>query len=157
MIQMACRLKGFVPLVYAILPDHLHLLVCSQRSAQRTLESVRCAGGARDTAGMTDARIIEKASETVTDYAWYSGGLSGPLEPQPGALVKSIKGTFSRTLSHGTIWKRRYHCWLIIDARDATRVVEYIAYNYRHSGVSEQYSQEPFVWRDDKLIGQLLS
>ncbi len=148
MIMMACRLKGFVPLVYAILPDHLHLLVCSQHLLLRTLESVRSNNQTSGEAG---------------------GGLFPPLAgprlsavaslpaPQVGALVKSIKGTFSRTLPHGTVWKRRYHCWMIIDGRDAARVVKYITYNYRHSGVLERYGREPYVWCDDGMIGQILS
>lgn len=142
MIHMACRLKGFVPLVYAILPDHLHLLVCSQFLVRRTLESVR-------------RTKPERCSGT--SFVRNSGGLSSPPEFQPGALIKSIKGTFSRTLPSGTVWKRRYHCWMISDARDAARVVEYITYNHRHSGVPKRYGQEPFVWRDDTLFGQLLS
>lgn len=145
MIHMACRLKGFVPLTYAILPDHVHLLVCSQQLVPRTLESVR--GTSQD--------LFSDGLENISQLDM--GALSSAPTAEIGALVQSLKGTFSRTLPRGKVWQRRYHCWMLSDPRDSARVIAYIIYNYRHSGVSEQFGKEPYVWRDELLIGKLLS
>jgi REP element-mobilizing transposase RayT len=152
MIHMACRLKGFAPLTYAILPDHFHLLVCSDRLKRRTLERVR-----RIEPNLVQSDGADSSYKTKLDLLMETGELSSPPAKEVGALMQSIKGTFSRTLPHGQVWQRRYHHWIIGDTLDAYRVVEYIVYNYRHTRVPKRYGKEPFVWRDNELIGSLLS
>ncbi len=151
MIRMACQSKGFVPLAYAILPDHVHLLVCERAQyfnvdlaiPERALERTRSAGG-NTTAQENNPIPVE-------------GGFSKPPSFTVAELMQSIKGTFSRTIHQGRIWQPGYFCWYVHDARDASRVTNYIIYNYRGSNLSDIFSREPYVWIDHDRLAYLLS
>lgn len=154
MIHMACRLKGFVPLTYAILPDHIHLLICSQQLVERTLESVR------STAGNNLARV--EGGLFPPRYFWVRqagsrSAVTSPPDATIGSLMQSIKGTFSRTLNAGSTWQQGYFCWYVTDVRDVTRTADYIIHNYQKTHLPLSFGQEPYVWCDTLLIGKLLS
>lgn len=131
MIQMACRSKGFVTLAYTILPEHLHLLVCS-------------------------TALIERASEK-TRSTEVEGGFSKPPEFTVGNLMQSIKGTFSRTLGPGPSWQPGYFNWYVTDPRDLLRITNYVMNNYRKTNLPDYFGREPYVWIDEKQIPELLS
>ncbi len=136
MIHHGCHLKGFVLLTYAIMPDHFHLLVISKK-------------------------FIERASQAGKILSIVEGGLSRPPDQQPpdsslAALMQSIKGTFSRTLKPGSVWQRGNFTWFIDDASSACRVMDYITLNAWRAGLPRRFSKAPYVWVDEKQIGNLL-
>ncbi len=133
MIRMASLQKGFTPLVFAILPDHVHLLVTTSVS-ERGLESPR--------------------SNKERNIFMGEGGLSSP--PAVWELMRSIKGTFSRTLPAGNVWQRGFFRWYIDDSLDASRVIDYMIHNYQKTDLNERFGHEPYVWVDKDALARIL-
>jgi len=134
MIQMACAMKEFVLLAYAILPDHVHLLVVDQR----ILERMRWEDGGLD-------------SSVPTNHT--EGDLS--RSPDVGDLMRSIKGTFSRVQQQGHVWQRRYYL-RHVGADDLERVVRYIRFNSRKHNLPECFEHEPYCWIDESILERML-
>ncbi len=159
MIHMGCRQKGFTPLAYAILPDHLHLLVCST-ILTRGLESPRSTSGGIDWTNKNtqsvEGGLFPFQINTTVDGIPPPGGASPPV-PTIGDLMKSIKGTFSRTLIPGSIWQAGYFNWYINDPRDLYRRVAYVMYSYQKTGLPDMFGREPYVWQDAEHLPTLLS
>lgn len=167
MIHMACRSKGFVPLAYAILPDHVHLMVCAPTLIERALESTRSTIGK---ASVHDKKLtlaeggLSSSPSTRGDFSTHDkiqslveGGLSSPPDPTISDLMRSIKGTFSRTLDRGSVWQPGYFCWYLEQAHDVIRTTDYIIHNYQHSNVTDKFGHEPYVWVDRSYLDLLLS
>ena len=147
MIRTACTMKGFTLLGFSILPDHVHLLVIHQR----ILERMRWEGGifvnARREGMASDGTECGRPSHTA------EGDLS--RSPAVGDLMRSIKGTFSRTLQQGHVWQRRYHL-RHVGADDLYRVAGYIRFNFRKHQLNHTFGQEPFVWMNESIFERML-
>ncbi len=160
MMHMACRGKGFIPLAYAILPDHFHLLVCSVDFFDQRFYPTWRSGGL-ESPPQSAQRTTMISSENKNDNSAHrdSGGLSRPpnriLSYPVANLIQSIKGTFSSILPHGQIWQRRYHLRYHTDPRDIHRTIEYIQYNFQKSNVSERFGTEPYVWINEEKVSLL--
>jgi hypothetical protein len=140
-IETCCRMKMFELLAYCILPNHIHLLV--RKMPQRTLERVRCE--IRDQIG-SDAylfphrRLSSRRSVNII------------FRPTLSDLMKSIKGTFSRTLPKGTFWQHRSNFRIIETERYLSNVVDYVRWNYQKMNLPESYGQHPYVFIDHSRI-----
>jgi hypothetical protein len=102
---------------------------------QRTLERVRWEGN------------NETPQQTKT-----KGVLSRAPVAGIGDLMRSVKGTFSRTTQPGHVWQRRYHLRNITDVEGLINVVNYVQYNYQKHGFSDHYGQEPYMWLDLSIL-----
>ena len=144
MIRMACAQKGFVPLVFSILPDHVHLLVSATPRAEPALEK----------AGSTGKGNVISFNNDHTHTA--EGGFSKPPSVSIPKLVQSIKGTFSRSLLAGHLWQPGYFLWYIDDHRDAVRTADYIIHNYQKNNLDKRFCREPYVWIDHDQLHKVL-
>lgn len=137
-IHFACRLKGFRVILYAILPDHFHLLV--QRlpvsTAPRRLESRR--GGRPDSESETLSTRRRRSSRRRSLYTI-------------GQLVQSIKGNYSYQLPRGTFWKKSYHGRSIYSDLYYRRILRYVRFNAVKHGLPAAHQQPPFIWPADAL------
>ncbi len=67
-------------------------------------------------------------------------------------LMKSVKGTFSRTQPKGKFWHHRSNFRIIESEEYFGNVIEYIQYNYRKMNLPERYGEAPFVFIDQNAI-----
>lgn len=149
-IQTCCRLKRFGLLAYCILPNHIHLLVGKTGvdealggtgTAQRTLERARCEKGKPD------------STISLFPHRRLSSRRCGPNQRYTlSDLMKSIKGTFSRTLPKGKFWQHRSNFRIVESEEYLGNVIEYIRYNYRKMNLPEKYGQPLFVFIDQSAI-----
>ena len=151
-----CRMKGFDLLAFAILPNHVHLLVRKLRAGeiiirhtatpQRTLENMRC-------------REKFNASEWTFLFTHRRLSSRRSLQKPPcytlSELMQSIKGTYSRSLPKGKFWHRRSFIRIIGSTEYLNNVLNYVRYNYRKMRLSEHYGQPPFVFYDHTPIDRL--
>ncbi|MBI4092798.1 MAG: transposase [Candidatus Kerfeldbacteria bacterium] len=162
-IQTCCRMKNFDLLAYCILPNHVHLLVrkrdlgesnsaqCTLGSSsnlpQRTLERVRCGRG-------RTARLPQ------TIFLFPYRRLSSRRSPAGkkrftlSDLMRSIKGTFSRSLPKGKFWQHRSNFRIVETEAYLSNVVEYILHNYRKMNLDERYGKSPYIFLDWKQFDQ---
>lgn len=151
-IQTCCQMKDFELLAYCILPNHVHLLVrkpnAGEVQAQRTLERARCKQGVES---------LTKTNTYLFTHRRLSSRRSGSESTRftLSDLMKSIKGTFSRTLPQGKFWQHRSN-FRIIETEDyLSNVLEYIRYNYRKMNLPEWYGQSPFVFIDQMAVNRV--
>ncbi len=126
MIRMACRTKGYHLLIHGILPDHLHLLVLP--------------------------KITSSILEIMPSGSNNTKGTLSRVPVAVGNLVRSIKGTFSRSMMQGHVWQRRYNLRHIMTPEDLVRTVEYIQHNYQKHHLPERFGREPYVWLDQSIF-----
>ena len=67
-------------------------------------------------------------------------------------LMKSIKGTFSRTLPRGKFWQHRSFVRIVGAEGYLYNIVSYIQYNYRKMELNENYGRAPFVFVDWDVV-----
>ncbi len=79
-----------------------------------------------------------------------------------GDLMKSVKGSFSRTLPKGKFWHRRFNFRIVENDEHLANVVEYMLNNYRRmnlpagqAGFPDFYGKAPFVFVDWEKIKKL--
>lgn len=133
MVRLACRMKGFVLIGFCILPDHVHLLMMCQRALSRARWNLN-----RD----RDQNLSSPSTK---------GALSRAPEAV-GDLMRSIKGTFSRTMLRGHVWQRRYHLRQVPDSEALFNVVNYIQYNFQKHHLVEPFGQEPYTWLNKSIL-----
>jgi len=66
--------------------------------------------------------------------------------------MKSIKGTFSRTLLKGRFWQHRSSFRIIETERYLSNVVDYICWNYKKMNLPESCGEHPYVFIDRDAI-----
>jgi hypothetical protein len=157
MIHLACRLKGFVPLIYAIMPNHFHLLVCSESLAARAQERAHAVSLNQER--MVRLRsVANQPGDSVSDLVpkALDGGLSRLPSDRLSKLMQSIKGTFSRTVEHGHVWRRGNYILYLDNGNDATRVATYIINNSKRAGLPTRFSRQPYVWINTKILLKLI-
>lgn len=71
--------------------------------------------------------------------------------------MKSIKGTFSRTLPKGKFWQHRSYFRIVESEEYLGNVIEYIRFNYTKMNLPERYSQPPFVFMDQVAIHRIFN
>ena len=158
-IQTCCAMKNFDLLAYCILPNHVHLLVrkpgmemLGQASIanrlQRTLERVRCEGMGRPKKNRRQS--TERKEVFLFPHRRLSSRRSFPAGQgfTLGDLMKSIKGTFSRTLPKGKFWQHRSYFRIIDNEEYLSNVVEYIQGNYTKMNLDDRFGQPLFVFMD---------
>jgi len=133
MIRLASQSKGYVLLGYCILLDHLHLLIWP---------SVQ----------IPAAGILERMPLPNNNYT--EGALS--RAPAVGDVLKSIKGTFSRTMLQGHIWQPRYNLRHVMTPEDLERTVLYMQHNYQKHRLPERFGREPYVWLNTSILERML-
>lgn len=165
-IQACCRMKHFDLLAYCILLNHLHFLVrklgideinniSSAFGAHRTLESARC--------GEDKKPLSSHLRQATNIFLFPHRRLSSRRPLQAGGrftlgdLMKSIKGSFSRTLPKGKFWQHRSNFRIVGSEEYLENVIEYIRYNYRKMNLSESYGQAPFVFIDQSAIDRVFN
>ncbi|MEK7537646.1 MAG: hypothetical protein AAB619_01580 [Patescibacteria group bacterium] len=165
-IQTCCRMKHFDLLAYCILPNHLHLLVRKLRvdeinnvssafRAHRTLESARCDEDKKP--------LSSQALQATNTFLFPHRRLSSRRSFQAdrrftlGDLMKSIKGSFSRTLPKGKLWQHRSNFRIVEDESYFANVVEYVRHNYSKMNLPERYGEAPFVFIDHNAIHRLFN
>ncbi|MBI4093325.1 MAG: transposase [Candidatus Kerfeldbacteria bacterium] len=151
MIRMACRTKGYFLLGFCILPDHVHLLVMRQGIL------VTAFGGIPPSFEMNicgGKRTPWVRGREATDLSSpYTEGTLSRVPASVGDLMRSMKGTFSRTIQQGKIWQRRYHLRHVMNSEDLLNVVNYIQYNYQKDDLPESYEREPYMWLNKSILG----
>lgn len=149
--------------------------------AQRTLESMRCEETAAfSPATTTDAsaflfpqRTLERArceragrhadnafpsSQFLFPHRRLSSRRCGPSQRYTlSDLMKSIKGTFSRTLAKGKFWQHRSNFRIVEDESYFANVIEYIRFNYTKMNLPERYGEAPFVFIDQSAIDRVFN
>lgn len=66
--------------------------------------------------------------------------------------MKSIKGTFSRTLPKGKFWQHRSNFRIIDNEEHFGHVVEYIRYNYTKMDLPEEYGRPLFLYVHHQML-----
>lgn len=123
----ACELKRFDCIAFAILPNHVHILVIKRR---RALEKAR--GG-----------IVIKNNVPSTPQH----GLSSPRDVKTiSHLAQSIKGNFSRKLHQGRVWQPWYNFRIVDSDHRFENTLNYIVHNYQKHGLNEKYGRKPYVY-----------
>ncbi len=160
-IQTCCRLKRFKLLAYCILPNHIHLLVRKlsagedlggATTAQRTLESARCRRGER----LIETKLSE--ARFLFPHRRLSSRRCGPdTRDTLSDLMRSIKGTFSRTLPKGKFWQHRSNFRIIETEEYLSNVLNYIIHNYQKMALPAHYGQPPFVYVDQHAVDRLFA
>jgi len=70
--------------------------------------------------------------------------------------MRSIKGTFSRTLPKGTFWQHRSNFRIVETEKRLYNTINYIIHNYRKMELPEEYGKPPFVYLNRDTINHLL-
>lgn len=151
MSMMAARQKGYTVLAYAILPDHLHLLVYPTQTCERTERTFEKARSPHAGGGFFSHR-----NHTALLAGSRRLAVTRPPDFTVGQLMQSIKGTFARTMQQGHIWQRRYFTWYIDDPPDAERAIEYIVRNWQKSRLDQRFGLAPYLWEDVRAIASIL-
>jgi len=180
-IVTCCRIKHFDLLAYCILPNHVHLLVrklpadevgasslpvITSPFSQRTLERVRCTPRDVNAYLFSHRRL---SSPSVSSSPFEALRPSGPNGRPRGRravdrrerftlsdLMKSIKGSYSRTLPKGKFWQHRSHFLIVEDESTLPTIINYIRYNYRKMNLPEWYGQASFVYVDAVAVRRTL-
>lgn len=119
MIQHSCERTGFCLFAYAILPDHVHLVVW--REPPPKFPSV-----CWNTKVKND--VIPRTS------------------PPLSKLMQLIKGGFSRKLGVGILWQPRFN-FRILDTRQRfIQATWYVFRNYRKDGLPRQFGRSPYAY-----------
>lgn len=69
--------------------------------------------------------------------------------------MRSIKGTFSRTLPKGKFWQHRSNFRIVETHSRLANTVDYIIHNYKKEALEDRYGQPPFVYVDWERIKKL--
>jgi len=123
MIKNACLMHGFSLVAFAILPDHVHLLVWPCGLENPHSPGVGQCGLSRP----HEQRIISK-------------------------LMKSIKGNYSRYIHQGSVWQRGYYDWVIDREDRLTNIIYYIQYNFEKHQLPQYFGQWPYVFIDSDTL-----
>lgn len=60
-------------------------------------------------------------------------------------LMNYVKGKFSKLMTPGRFWQPRFNFRIVGDDNRFIHTVEFIRYNYRRAGLSNYYSNRPWV------------
>lgn len=146
-MQTCCQMKHFHLLAYCILPNHVHLLVKKGGAIKpdRTLERVRSASVNLD---LLETGLSNQAKNFLFAHRRLSSRRSFQAVDNftLSDLMKSIKGTFSRTLPKGKFWHRRSFVRIVDNQEYFNNLINYIQYNYRKMNLDEEYGQPPFLY-----------
>jgi len=129
-IVTSCELKGWLPMAFSILPDHVHLVAARVQSTSRTLEKVR-----------SEDYLFQSTLSRVRRSKQHR------QEVSVSQLVQSIKGTFSRDIHEGRFWQPRFHARIIISERQRLATFTYVTHNYARHDLPERYATWPYVYR----------
>ena len=136
-IQACCVLKGFVLLGFCILPDHFHLLAWKYNPA-------RVGEPTLGDDNNTQPQWLFPSSQRTFSNVRGNHSVSD--------LMKSIKGSFSRSLDRGSIWQPRFNFRIIDNQKRLHNTLRYIQSNYRKHSLPEKYGQPPHVYSNCKSL-----
>jgi hypothetical protein len=128
-ILTACRIKGFVPITFSILPTHIHMLVLK---SQRTLEMAHCVEIPATQGGLSSPRC--ESGKIGSGYTI-------------SHLMQSIKGTFSRKIHRRRIWQPRYHFRIVTTDKQYHNTLNYILNNFKKHELPNKYGRNPYLYR----------
>lgn len=135
-IDTCCAIKGFDLIAYAILPNHVHLLVrkLGRLESGRRLESRR--PGDKELPEerflFSRRRLSSRRRSGVHDYTLAD-------------LMQSIKGTYSRSLPPGRFWHRHSYVRRVDSDEYLANLLDYICHNYQKMELPTWYGQRPFA------------
>jgi REP element-mobilizing transposase RayT len=137
----AGELKNHFVYQFCIMPDHVHIL-CKTKPPipQSGFSNPRC-GSDNPRCGIVDLQYNCDCGQIhkyhISDY------------------VKSIRGTFSRTIHKGQIWQPRFYDQIIEHEKRLAVTIDYIKNNPIKADLSKKYQKYPYQFINDELINDL--
>lgn len=156
----ACALKSYDAIAWAILPDHVHLLVwkaavmrdmdATQRAhmPQRAHNSARCVDGCtvspHPKRGLLCPRESPPRPRMFRGNERHSYGLDALATITD--LMRTIKGTFTHDINREQFWQKRFYARIVDSDRYLDRVLTYIQYNHVKHGLPARYARWPYSY-----------
>lgn len=126
----ACELKRFQPVIFSILPDHLHLIVQSRARGLGYQHWNPAISPPYPQRGFKPA--LGKEEATISD------------------LLHQIKGNISRNINRGTFWQRGFHSRIIDTGERFANTFKYVRWNYLKHKLPERFGQYPYLFVDEE-------
>ncbi|USN53276.1 MAG: transposase [Candidatus Nomurabacteria bacterium] len=128
----ACFVKGYTALAFCILPDHIHLLVWKHIPARV----------GEPTLGLDEIQTQLLFPEAQRAFS----NVRDNNHDDISYLMKSIKGTFARSISSGPIWQPSFNSRIVDSDQRLYNTLQYIQYNYRKHKLPAHYGQAPYTF-----------